>query len=79
MSIIYLDGDVIPLDEARIPINSIAFLFVGSVFETLRLNWNSKASMYYLPNYHLHIKRLFDSMTLTKMAPGFLDMESSKQ
>ena len=67
MNLAYLDGKIMPLEEAKIPVTSVAFTLGGSVFEAIRINWNENRGKYFIPNLKLNIQRLFDSAKLLRM------------
>jgi branched-chain amino acid aminotransferase len=65
---VYLDGELVPYDEARIHVQSAAVKYGASVFEGLRAYWNPAHEELYVFRLPEHIDRLFGSMRLMRMA-----------
>ena len=64
---IYLNGKLVPYDEAKIHVQSGAVKYGGSVFEGLRAYWNAKQGELYVFRLQEHIDRLFNSLRLMRM------------
>ena len=67
MSLAFFEGKIMNLEDAKIPVTSIAFTLGGSVFEAIRVNWNSSKHKYFIPNIILNIERLYNSAKLLRM------------
>ncbi|MEW6034384.1 MAG: aminotransferase class IV, partial [Chloroflexota bacterium] len=57
----YMDGQYIPLEEARISITTHAFLYGTACFEALRAYWNEVQEQLYVLHLRKHYERLADS------------------
>jgi branched-chain amino acid aminotransferase len=68
---LYLNGKIVPYDEARIHVQSAAVKYGTSVFEGLRAYWNERRGELYIFRLNEHIDRLHDSMRLMRMEHGF--------
>jgi branched-chain amino acid aminotransferase len=68
---LYLNGKLVPYDEAKIHVQSGAVKYGGSVFEGLRAYWNAKQGELYVFRLQEHIDRLFDSLRLMRMEHAF--------
>ena len=68
---LYLNGKLVPYDEAKIHVQSGAVKFGGSVFEGLRAYWNAAQGELYVFRLKEHIDRLFDSLRLMRMEHHF--------
>jgi len=68
---LYLNGRILPYDEARIHVQSAAVKFGASVFEGLRAYWNPKQGELYVFRLKEHIDRLYDSLRLMRMEHSF--------
>jgi branched-chain amino acid aminotransferase len=64
---LYLNGKLLPYDEARIHVQSSAVKYGASVFEGLRAYWNAQHGELYVFRLQEHIDRLFDSLRLMRM------------
>ena len=71
MNLIWINSQIRELDTATVPANCLGFLLGASVFEAVRVNWNSEKRSYCINNVKLHIKRLFESMKIMRMVPEF--------
>ncbi len=54
----YFQGDIVPLAEAKIGLNTHALLYGTGVFEGIRANWNPEHEELYLFRMHEHYVRL---------------------
>ena len=68
---LYLNGRLVPYDEARIHVQSGAVKYGGSVFEGLRAYWNADQGELYIFRLQEHIDRLFASLRLMRMEHRF--------
>jgi branched-chain amino acid aminotransferase len=68
---LYLNGKLVPYDEAKIHVQSGAVKYGGSVFEGLRAYWNAGQGELYVFRLREHIDRLYESMRLMRMDQAF--------
>ncbi len=68
---LYLNGKILPYDEARIHVQSAAVKYGTSVFEGLRAYWSAPHGELYLFRVKEHIDRLYGSLRLMRMEHGF--------
>jgi branched-chain amino acid aminotransferase len=68
---LYLDGALVPYEEARIHVQSGAVKYGASVFEGLRAYWNPAQEELYVFRLDAHIDRLYASLRLMRMAHTF--------
>lgn len=68
---LYLNGTILPYDEARIHVQSAAVKYGASVFEGLRAYWNARQGELYVFRLEEHIDRLLGSLRLMRMEHGF--------
>lgn len=61
---IWLNGKVLPLDEARINVLSPTAQFGANVFEGIRCYWNEEEKQLYAFRLKEHYARLMQSMRL---------------
>lgn len=73
----WLDGQMVPWDEARIHIHTEAIMRGTTVFEGLRAYWNSDQEQLYLFRLPEHMRRLAQSMKMMRMTlPYSVDVMS---
>jgi branched-chain amino acid aminotransferase len=63
----YLDGDFVPMEEARISIATHAFNYGTGCFEGIRGYWNSDREEVYLVKLQHHFRRLLNSARLFRI------------
>jgi len=68
---LYLNGKIVPYDEAKIHVQSGAVKYGASVFEGLRAYWNPQQGELYVFRLAEHIDRLYESMRLMRMDQAF--------
>lgn len=68
---LYLNGKLVPYDEARIHVQSAAVKYGASVFEGLRAYWNEGQRQLYVFRLAEHIDRLYESLRLMRMEHSF--------
>jgi branched-chain amino acid aminotransferase len=68
---LYLNGKLLPYDEARIHVQSGAVKYGASVFEGLRAYWNPAQGELYVFRLQEHIDRLFGSLRLMRMEHSY--------
>lgn len=64
---LYLNGKLVPYDDAKIHVQSAAVKYGASVFEGLRAYWNAAQGELYVFRLQEHIDRLFGSLRLMRM------------
>jgi len=72
---LYLNGKILPYDQAKIHVQSGAVKYGGSVFEGLRAYWNPQQRELYVFRLAEHIDRLYESMRLMRMEHTFTRQE----
>jgi branched-chain amino acid aminotransferase len=75
---LYLNGELVPYEDARIHVQSGAVKFGGSVFEGLRAYWNPAHEELYVFRLKEHIDRLYASMRLMRMEHTFTREELAR-
>ncbi len=68
---LYLNGKLVPYEEAKIHVQSGAVKYGATVFEGLRAYWNAKQGELYVFRLQEHIDRLFGSLRMMRMEHGF--------
>lgn len=68
---LYLNGKILPYDEARIHVESNAVKYATLVFEALRAYWNAQQGELYVFRLKEHIDRLCNSLRLMRMEHSF--------
>src|SRR5437773_624599 len=66
----YLDGDFVPMEEAKISIATHAFNYGTGCFEGIRGYWNSEREEVYLVKLQKHFQRLLNSTRLFRIDIG---------
>ena len=54
----YFQGAFMPLEDAKIPVNTHAFMYGTAVFEGIRGNWNAEQEQLYIFRLADHVRRL---------------------
>jgi branched-chain amino acid aminotransferase len=72
---LYLNGKIVPYEDARIHVQSAAVKYGASVFEGLRAYWSARESELYVFRLEEHIQRLYRSMKLMRMAHALTPKE----
>lgn len=70
---IYLKGDIVPFEDAKIHVLSVGFAYASTVFEGLRAYWNADAQDLYVFRMSDHARRLLRSMKLLRMDHAFTE------
>lgn len=68
---VWLNGKVVPPEEAKISVFSQAVLRGSSVYEGIRAYWSAERENLFLWKMGPHIRRLFDSMRVMRMTPPY--------
>jgi branched-chain amino acid aminotransferase len=66
----YLNGEFVPIEEAKISIATHAFNYGTGCFEGIRGYWNSEHDQIYLVKLHHHFRRLLNSCRLFRIDIG---------
>jgi len=64
---IYLDGEIVPFEDAKIHILSVGITYAATVFEGLRGYWNPKDEELYIFRLDSHVRRLLESIKMSWM------------
>ncbi|MFC1939521.1 branched-chain amino acid transaminase [Chloroflexota bacterium] len=67
----WMDGEIIPYDDAKIHVRAIVIQHGANVFEGIKAYWNQKEEELYILKLSEHMDRLFQSMKMTRMAIPF--------
>lgn len=68
---LYLDGEIVPYDDAKIHVLSPAVTYAASVFEGIRGYWNAGREQLYLFRLDDHLRRLQFSMKVMRFDQEF--------
>jgi branched-chain amino acid aminotransferase len=66
---VWLNGRVIPWQEATVPINVMGASGYLAVFEGIKGYWNPEQENLYVFRLKAHMRRLYDSMKIVRMQP----------
>lgn len=58
----FFEGNIVPIDQAKISIMTHGFMYATSIFEGIRAYWNSKEKQMYILRLSDHLERMEDSM-----------------
>lgn len=75
LSKVWMDGKLIPRDEARLSIGSAAVFYATNVFEGLRAYWNDANEELYCFRVAAHLTRLRESMKMMRFTVPYSDEE----
>lgn len=75
---LWLDGQIIPWDEATVHITALEWGAVGSVYEGLRAYRHPHTGTLYLFRLDDHLARFADSMKMMRMDPPFFTPGSER-
>jgi branched-chain amino acid aminotransferase len=65
----YLQGEFLPLEDAKISVMTHAFLYGTAVFEGIRAYWSDEDNQLYIFRAKEHYERLANSCRIMRMAP----------
>jgi len=68
---VFMDGEYVPYDEARLPVRTHAFLYGTSVFEGIRAYWNEEEKQAYIFRMREHYERIHNSAKIMHMKPDY--------
>jgi branched-chain amino acid aminotransferase len=66
IKLVTINGELMPLEDAKISIMAPGLTFAATVFEGLRAYWNKEKQELFVFRLDEHLKRLFDSMKLLR-------------
>jgi branched-chain amino acid aminotransferase len=72
---LYVNGKVVPYEDAKIHVQSAAVKYGASVFEGLRAYWSARQDELYVFRLEEHIQRLYRSMKIMRMEHGLTPEE----
>ena len=72
---VWLNGTLVPWSEATVPVTAIGASGGLAVFEGIKAYWNEDEQQLYLVQLDAHLKRLYDSMKIVRMAPVYRPQE----
>ena len=67
----FLNNEIIPLEEARIPVTTHAFHYGTGCFEGIRGNWNPEENQLYVFRPMEHFERLISSAKVLRIGVRF--------
>ena len=70
-SFVFLQGNTVPLEEAKIGVMTHALHYGTAVFEGIRGNWNADKGQVYLFRLKEHYQRLLNGAKVLKMKPAY--------
>lgn len=70
-NIVFLDGQYLPYEEAKLPVRTHAFLYGTSVFEGIRAYWNEEKKDLFVFRMKEHYERIHRSAKIMHMKPEF--------
>lgn len=68
---VWLNGSLVPWTEATVPVTAMGASGGLAVFEGVKAYWNEDQSQLFIFRLDAHLKRLYDSMKIVRMAPAF--------
>ena len=75
---IWMNGKLVPQDQAALPVNSAAVFYATNVFEGLRAYWNEDDNELYGFRLEDHFYRLRESMKMMRFTVDYTDDDSSR-
>ena len=64
---IYLDGKIVPFEDANIHVLSVGLTYAATVFEGLRGYWNERDDELYIFRFGSHVRRLMESIEMLRV------------
>ena len=74
----YFQGNFVPLEDAKIPVTTHAFLYGTAVFEGVRGNWNADTGELYIFRLEEHIKRFRQNAKILRIEISATDEELTR-
>lgn len=68
---VFMDGEYVPSENAKISVRTHAFLYGTSVFEGIRGYWNEKEKQIYVFRMKEHYERIHNSCKIMHMSPAY--------
>ena len=75
---VWMDGKVVPWDDAKIHVSSEAVLRGASIFEGMRAYWNEKEEELFIFKNEEHLQRLRKSAKILRLTMPYSDEELTK-
>ena len=72
---IWMNGDLVPEPDAKLPVNSAAVFYATNVFEGLRAYWNDQDEEIYAFRLQEHFARLRESAKMMRFAIPYSDVD----
>src|SRR4051794_32917896 len=66
--LLFLNGNNVPYDDARIHVLSTAFKYAATIFEGMRAYYDERGDQLYVFRLKEHLERLADSAAVTRIA-----------
>jgi len=68
---VFMDGEYVPYENAKISVRTHAFLYGTSVFEGIRGYWNEEEKQVYIFRMREHYERIHNSCKIMHMTPKY--------
>lgn len=68
---VFMDGEYIPYEQAKLPVRTHAFLYGTSVFEGIRAYWNEEKQEMFIFRMREHYERIHNSCKIMHMDPMY--------
>lgn len=68
---VWLNGALVPWAQATVPVTAMGASGGLAVFEGVKAYWNPEQEQLHIFRLHAHLRRLYDSMKIVRMAPAF--------
>jgi branched-chain amino acid aminotransferase len=75
LSKVWMDGGLVPREQATLPVGSAAVFYATNVFEGLRAYWNDNKEELYCFRVAAHLARLRESMKMMRFTIPYSDEE----
>lgn len=72
---VWMDGELVPRADAKLPISSAAVFYATNVFEGLRAYWNDEDEELYCFRAQAHFDRLRESMKMMRFSIPYSDAD----
>ncbi|NPV07006.1 MAG: branched-chain amino acid transaminase [Anaerolineae bacterium] len=67
---VWLNGRLVPFEEATVPVTAMGASGGLAVFEGIKAYWNPELQQLYVFRLDAHLRRLYQSMKIVRMAPA---------
>jgi branched-chain amino acid aminotransferase len=68
---VFMDGDFVPEENAKISVKTHAFLYGTSIFEGIRGYWSEEEKQIYIFRMREHYERMYKNSKILHMTPGY--------